>query len=350
MEEFFHKYLPLIRFVLYILAVFLSLGVVFFSLRILPALSIAWASSQPFLLALFLAYLIFPLILRIEKLGLPRFLAILLFYLAIFGGLMLGVYWLLPTLLAEMYELGRNLPQYLHVIYRNFPILEQYFGVEVLRNQANMWIETLTTNTEQLNAWLFNMLLKFMDSLIFVMIVPVALFYFLRDYEKITRMTLGSFPRKYRHNLVAFGGLLNNTLAIYLRGLVLITLILSLLATLLLTLVGINYALFFGFFIGISSLLPLIGGVIGLLPVLLVAATISWQHVLTVIAMQFLLHMIEANILHPLVIGRKLEIHPLLMMILMFVGVRTLGMIGILLAVPAFLFIRAWLHSNHRGC
>ena len=347
MENFINKYRNLIRFILYSSSILLILVIFFFIIQTSmiwrSIISEIWNGLMPFLVSFFLAYIIHPVIVKLESFKIPRIIAISLLYLVIFGSLVLGISWLLPKLIRESLELGQSLPVYLRAIENQVIILEQYLGFDLsawLFSESSTWMVQLSDNFEDMGLWAFDFLFYFIGSLAFIMIVPIALFYFLMDFEKIIESILKLLPKRIQKHIKVIAPAFDDTLGGYVRGLILVMLIVSLLATLLFSLFGIDYALLFGFFLGISGFIPVIGAIAGAAPVVIFALSISWNHVFVVILIQTFLQLLEGNILQPLIIGRKLEIHPLLLMMLMLIAGRIFGFIGVFFSVPVFLFIK----------
>ena len=349
MEEFFSKYAKIIKFGMYTLVVLMLLSIVFLFVQTSPIwgniLSDIWSSLFPFLIAFLLAYVIHPLILCIDRLRLPRVLSVFLFYLFIFGSLYGVISWFLPTILRELHDLVMNLPTYLEAIQTQIMIFDQKFNLNVSQYflvDYSSWMSTLTTHMREITGWTFNMIFSIIGSLVNIIIVPIALFYFLKDFEKMMHGLLKIVPRRFRHHAVSIAGLLDESLGSYIRGVFLIMVTLSIIATILLMIAGIDYALLFGVLIGLTDFIPFIGPFIGAIPVVVFALSISWNKVIIVIIILAILQCIEANFLQPFIIGRNLDMHPLLIMMIMVVAATIMGFQGVFFALPVFLMIRTF--------
>ena len=347
MDDFFARYAKLIRFGLYTVIILMMLLIVFLFVQTSPIwgdlASQLWISVIPFLIAFILAYIIHPLILCIERLKLPRILSVFLFYSVIFGGLYAVISWFLPTIIKELHDLIMNLPTYLTAIQNQVLIIDHRFGLnlnETFLSEYSNWINTLSQHMREITGWTFNMIFSIIGSLINVILVPIALFYFLKDYEKIINAFLKLVPRRYRHHVKSISNMLDDSLGSYIRGLFIIMVCVSLIAAALLMVAGIDYALLFGVLIGLTDFIPFIGPFIGAIPVLIFALSLSWNKVLVVIIILAIIQCLEGNFLQPFIIGRNLDIHPLFIMIIMMVAATIFGLKGVLFAIPVFLIIR----------
>ncbi|BEH91367.1 MULTISPECIES: AI-2E family transporter [Turicibacter] len=344
MDEFFNKHHRMIRYVLYSVAFLVSLVILFLFIQTSAVWKKIWgevfSSLFPFFVAFLLAYLIHPLILWIERLRLPRVISVTLFYGGVFGGLYGGISWFLPTLIREVHDLILNLPTYLTAIQNQLLLFDHEMGLhlsEFFFSQYPSWMGAISEHIQEVSSFTFNLIFSIIGSLMFIVIVPIALFYFLKDYEKIVKGLVGVFPSQYRPHVVRISQLLDRSLGEYIRGVFLVMVCVSLIATVLLMFAGIDYALLFGFLIGLTDFIPFIGPFIGAIPVIIFALSISWNKVIVVIIILGILQAIEGNFLQPFIIGRNLDMHPLFIMILMMLAGSFFGLMGIFFAIPVFL-------------
>ncbi|MBQ1785159.1 MAG: AI-2E family transporter [Turicibacter sp.] len=351
MDDFFNKYSRILRYLLYAITALVSFVILFLCIQTSPIWLGIWAkiweSLFPFFIAFLLAYLIHPLILWIERIRLPRVISVCLFYVLIFGCLYGTISWFLPTIIRELHDLVVNLPTYLTAIQQQLLIFDDQFGLNLSNtffNQYETWMSTLTNHIKEVSSWVFNLIFSIIGSLMFIVIVPIALFYFLKDYEKIINSLQKLVPFRYRNHVVNFSHLLESSLGSYIRGVALIMACVALIATILLMFAGIDYALLFGVIIGIMDVIPFIGPFIGAIPVVIFALSISWNKVILVVITLAILQVIEGNFLQPFIIGRNVDIHPLLIMILMMLAGSFFGLMGVFFAIPVFLVIRTFIY------
>ena len=351
MDDFFNKYSRILRYLLYAITTLVSLVILFLCIQTSPIwLGIwgqIWESLFPFFVAFLLAYLIHPLILWIERIRLPRVISVCLFYILIFGCLYGTISWFLPTIIHELHDLVINLPTYLTAIQQQLLIFDDRFGLnlsDTFFNQYEVWISTLTNHIKEVSTWAFSLIFSIIGSLMFIVIVPIALFYFLKDYEKIINGLQKLVPFKYRNHVINFSHLLEASLGSYIRGVAVIMACVALIATILLMFAGIDYALLFGVIIGVLDIIPFIGPFIGAIPVVIFALSISWNKVILVVITLAILQVIEGNFLQPFIIGRNVDIHPLLIMILMMLAGSFFGLMGVFFAIPVFLVIRTFIY------
>ncbi len=347
LNSFFEKHTRLLKSILMTLLVTLLLCSFILVLNTAPVWGTILAdigmSLMPFLIAFILAYVIHPLISKIEACRLPRVLSVFLFYFIIFGGLYGLISWFLPTLIKQLMSLIHNLPDYAIQIQDQLTMLDIRFNLnitETFQLQYEQILSQIGTSVHQLANVLFGMIGSIVSSFVGIIIVPIALFYFLKDYEQILTACVNVMPKKYRPHLISIAHLLDSSLGAYIRGLFVIMILLSIISTLLLMVIDIKYPLLFGVLIGVTDFIPFVGPFIGAIPVLLLALSVSWKQVVAVLMVIVAIQFIEGNILQPFVMGRNIDMHPITIMVIMLLAGSLFGFYGLLFAIPVCLIIK----------
>lgn len=115
-------------------------------------------------------------------------------------------------------------------------------------------------------------------------------------------------------------------------------------------LAGMPYPIILGIIIAITDIIPYFGPILGAVPVIFIAFTISVKMVLIVAGIMLVLQFIEGNILGPLIVGKSLHIHPALIIMAPLAGGEIGGVAGLILAVPVFSIMKVIIVHirNHR--
>ncbi len=293
---------------------------------------------SPFLFSLLLAYLLSPLIALLEKRRVSRTMAILLVYV-VFGIViyLFGV-GILSSLLREFQELVEDLPRYAEQLrvfmdkigdeYRRFNIPP---GVrEMIDDNLEGFQKNLADRLEGVYSLLINML----GSLLLLIIVPVLTFYFLRDEYNLKRAFMKMLPRRWRPLIARISGDIDEILGNYFRGMLMISLGVGFLTYIGLWWLGVDFALFFGLFNTITNFIPLVGPLIGAVPAVLIAFLESPALAMKTILVIFIIQQAESYLVAPQVFGRTLKFHPLMVILLLMIGGKLFGFMGLLLVLP----------------
>ncbi|WP_240376485.1 AI-2E family transporter [Bacillus piscicola] len=292
----------------------------------------------PFLIAAFIAYLLHPLITFLQNRKIPRSLAILFVYVVFFGGSGFLIWYYSPYLLVETQRFISQMPHYVHeayVLFSNLHYQLDYMppaihdSIEAAMEQAE---EKLTLTLNQLISKWRNLL----DMLVLLLLLPFIVFYLLKDVKAIERLVKRIIPKKWQDEGELLGSAVDEALGDYIRGQFMVAGAVGLLSMLGLWLFDIPNAVFLGIFIGVTDIIPYFGPVLGAAPALMVAASMSTNKLLFVLIILLVIQQIEGNFLSPYVVGRNVNLHPLVIVFALILGFETAGFIGLLLAVPLF--------------
>jgi predicted PurR-regulated permease PerM len=296
----------------------------------------------PFFLAALITYLLHPVVEFVHEKGLPRFVAILLIYFLFFGGTGYAIVKGFPYFVVQMKELMLNVPElaeeYKSLLYTvdrqtsSLPYsihskIEEYIGSMELKAQ------------DTLSAAIFSVR-KIVDYFFVIIVVPFLVFYFLNDFEKIKNACWYITPRKFRHEGKHLVEDIDQSLGGYIRGQLFVGAILGVAAMIALWMVGMPYPILLGIVIAVTDIIPYFGPILGAIPVILIALTISWKMVWITVGIMLVLQFIEGNILGPFIVGKNLHIHPVFIIFSLLLGSELAGVPGMILAVPVFAVIK----------
>lgn len=312
-------------------------GVLLFLYRVRTVLT-------PFLFAIVLAYLLYPLVVAVERRGASRVAAILVVYA--FCMVVLGlVFWLaLPNFLRELEELARRLPsQALQLEELGQDAAGFFRRVQLpatLRDALGVVKERGQFALERLAGKLVQGLMSLFTNMLSLVASPILAFYFLRDHQAMRERALRYVPAQYRGDAQFILGEMNTALNGFFRGQLWICLFVGLFTYGGLALLGIPYALFIGFMAGLFDIIPYFGPILGFLPAAALALSQSPGTLLWVLLLFVAANQIENSVISPWLIGERVGLHPLAVIFSVLVGGQLLGIIGMLLAVPAAAMIR----------
>jgi predicted PurR-regulated permease PerM len=164
--------------------------------------------------------------------------------------------------------------------------------------------------------------------------------YLLADSRRIKVTYLTAAPKRYRHDARGLWNAFEHSFSRYLSGLFLDLFIQGVVSALALYLLGVPYALALGAWVSLAALIAYFGSVLGAVPAVIVAFTVSpLTALLTVIAF-FVIQQVEGNYLMPRIHGHALHMHPIPILLAVIVGWGLFGILGMVLAVPALAVVR----------
>lgn len=305
----------------------------------------------PFVVAAVLAYALTPLVDWLDDLGrgkLPRILAVVLVELLFIVALLGMVLLIVPILAKELPLLREQVPVLLERLNTTLkPALAQvgiHFSMDVASIKAYL-MEYLSGNYEDaLRSVMASV--KLGGSLAFALIgnavlVPVALFYLLMDWHNFVERALEFVPPRLRGGVDGFTREADEVLGQYLRGQLLVMVLLAAFYTVGLALFGLDLALPIGVFTGLAIFVPYLGFGLGLVLATLAgllefAGNHGPSYALLMVAVVYGLgQLIESLFLTPRLVGERIGLHPLAVIFALLAFGQLFGFVGVLVALPA---------------
>jgi predicted PurR-regulated permease PerM len=301
----------------------------------------------PFVIAAVMAYVLHPLVLRLEGVAegrLPRALAVVLVEaLALLA--LLGLFLLLvPILVREWPLLQQQLPLLFDRLSDAInPFLAQ-LGLNVSLDLADLKQQLVTYLSANREDWWAPLMssLKLGGSVAlaiagYAVLVPVALFYMLYDWTRLVSSVIELVPPAWRERFDGFMHDCDEVLGEYLRGQMLVMLALAVFYSVGLSLFGLDLALPIGVFTGLAVFVPYLGFGLGLLLALLAGLLqmAPSQALLMVAVVYGLGQLMESFVLTPRLVGERIGLHPLAVILALMAFGQVLGFVGVLIALPA---------------
>lgn len=297
----------------------------------------------PFILALFFYYLLRPIVKFINK-KVPATLSVLLVYFVltciVIGFLVLIV----PVLKNQFYGLINSMPSIIVAIQNRLTNIQEMdiFKLEKLAEVLDL--EHLFIEIQDL----FNRLVRYFtanissiigqlaNTVISLVIVPFILFYLLRDGDRLAEVIINLFKEEKRELARSILTDIDQTLSAYIQGHGLVCLCVGLLCYFAFLALGLEYALLLAVIAGVTEFIPYFGPWLGSIPAVIVGLFQSMGKAILVVIVIIIVQQIESNFITPQVIGRKMKMHPLIIMFLILIAGRLVGLIGMILVVPFY--------------
>ena len=165
-------------------------------------------------------------------------------------------------------------------------------------------------------------------------IVPVLLFYLLKDGERLVASSLSVFPKNARVHAGEVVRIVNESLGAYIRAQLLLMLFVGVIVFVGLLLLDIDFAILLGLVAGITEAIPVVGPIIGAVPGIVVTLATDPQKIVWVLALYLASQLLENSLLVPRIQGNAVHMHPVVIMGLLIVASETFGVIGVVAAVP----------------
>jgi predicted PurR-regulated permease PerM len=169
----------------------------------------------------------------------------------------------------------------------------------------------------------------------FFVIMPISFFYFLRDWNNMTRYVYSCVPNRQKNAVLEASGIIRKTFSNFFRGQFYVVAILSVYYSLFLSLVGLENCVYLGILSGLFSFIPFIGAMFSCVLAIFISVPTLTLTKLYIIAIIYALgQFIEGYILSPKFVGKRTGLHPLWILFSFFAGIQLGGIVGVLVAIP----------------
>lgn len=292
----------------------------------------------PFLISLILAYLLSPLVDRLEFVFKKRVIAVFVLYFFFFGIVGLGLMVWLPKIINEVTALTINAPAYSQKIEtlktelkteveQKYPLIKNMQGFDKLEILTKKFAKEFSFTT---------MMISIVSIISSISLVPFILFIFLIEGNEIKKTALGLIPNRYFEMILNLTHKISSQLGGYLRAMLIESIILSVLASLFLLALGVDYALIIGGLTGFANLIPYVGPFTAAIPALIVfyLKMKTFNAILIIVAGFCALQFIDNMIIQPIIYSQSIDIHPLIVLCAVILGGTYGGLWGMFLAVP----------------
>lgn len=335
------------------------------ALALLALLALAWILSYsrlvltPLILSFILSLLLNPLVVMLERRGLGRTVAVIIVLCALGVVLSAALSLLAPVIADEFRTLSRlaqdetpaTLLQKIKVLLsEHLPWLKNPGIIAQILVHAEKFIQSLFQRSIQL-------LPSIVPVAIAVVLIPFMTFFLLKDGRRLKKSFIAMLPNRYFEMTVSLLHKIDRQVGNYIRGQLLVSLCVGILAATALAILHIPYFLLIGALAGLANMIPYFGPIVGAIPAVILNVIIKGQldAALPVIAAFLLIRLIDDTLLSPNILGRSLRIHPLLVILVIFTGGEMFGIMGLLLCIPVTGIIKviieelAWGHRHYRA-
>jgi len=308
----------------------------------------------PLIIAAGIAYLLSPLVNWLSK-KMKRGFAILIAYI-IFTGIFFTFFFFTIPMVADQFTVFiSKLPDYITNLTDN---VNQYMNKSVMINNIEGIIgkEFLPFDATLIYQYIINAIgggsssflqgiTSFTRSIINILITfiigPLLGIYILKDSGKLRDIFIKALPAKHKNTANVIIDRVNNVGGRYIRGQILVSIIVGFLCTLILFLLKVDFAVLLGFIAGALNLIPFLGPILGAVPAALAAFFISPLKALLVILLFVGVQQLDNYVISPNVMKYQVGVHPAIVIFVLIACGAVLGPIGLLLAVPTTAIIQA---------
>ncbi|MHB1001414.1 MAG: AI-2E family transporter [Armatimonadota bacterium] len=299
-----------------------------------------------FIIAFAVAWLLDPVLDKLESRGWPRIYAVISVYLLFLAFFVTGLIFLVPAVIDQAKQLAKDFPHYLSLfekyganLMRHYkPTLLQFQLPTTLQEVFNTYGDKASAGFTQAIRGIALWITSNLSKALWFVLIPLVSFYFLNDIDRMRAKSTLLIPERWRTRTTSLLSRMGAVFSNYVRGLFIVCLIYGVVTALILSFLDVKYSILIGFLSGILYAVPYIGAFVTTLLVLLVALATNTPNSLHAfwippIAMLILNQAFDFFI-SPKILGKSVGLHPVLSLFALLAGGNLFGLVGMILAVP----------------
>ncbi len=304
------------------------------------------AAKIPLALSFALAYLMFPLIKKLEMIGIKRQYAVIAVFVLILLFFVGFTILFIPPLIDDLREFVQRLPE---LIDRSLIRLELFlvtWGIHIQLDRETVVayvresLQSLDIHSlAQSSDWIRQAAGQIIGSLLLLLklfLIPVFFFYLIMDWELTTRRLKDLIPSNLKKSSDKLFNEVDLVLSGYIRGQLLVALSLAALYSIGLAISGLPFALIVGLTTGFLSIIPYVGVAVGLsISLAICIADFDLSVLLSVLATFGIIQVLESFLITPRLVGNRVGLNSLESLLALIIGGNLMGFFGMLLAIPS---------------
>jgi len=299
-----------------------------------------WIIGPPIVIAIAVVYVLNPVVTRLENRGVARWMGSCLSYTVLLGVVTLIGFLMIPSIADQGRELADDFPSIYDDLATDLESIADDLGFSavdvpsyaelqdnIADNQGDFFSDQLTEITD--------ITLSVLETLFFLILAPVIAFYVLLDLPTLRRKATELIPERYRAETAHVANQLGNAIGGFLRGQLLVALIVGVMTSFGFWLVGLPFWLLIGMIAGLLNIIPFVGPWVGgTLGVLVALATTDLQTALWTGLVALIVQQIDNHFVSPTVLRATVRLHPALIILGLIAGASLGGFWGVVLTVP----------------
>ncbi len=300
----------------------------------------------PMIAAVIFAYLMQGIVNRLRNKGLPHWVAVTSAF-SIFVFCLIGfLVFMLPLLGRQITRLASELPDMLNQWKQSLLLLVEKYPEYISQEQLQQIVQSAGTDLGSLGqsfvSFSVSSVPALVTALIYLILVPILVFFFLKDGEKMLSWWASFLPKR-RPIMTQVWSEMNLQVANYVRGKVIELLVVGIVSIIAFYLLGLQYALLLGLLVGLSVIVPYIGAAVVTIPVLLIGV-FQWgwaPEFWWLMVVYGVIQALDGNVLVPLLFSEVNKLHPVVIILAVLVFGGLWGFWGVFFAIPLATLVKA---------
>lgn len=328
----------------------LIVGVIYLlrTLNVFPIIGTVLSVISPFFIGFIIAWLLNPLVNKLTDKGMKRSVSTVIVFILFLVLIYLFCLAVIPSLVTQLNDIAKMIPDLLkngeEIVDKVFKNLTETTNIDMTSVKIDFlnYVNELSKNISTDLPAKMIVIVQDLASGIGKFVIGIVIgFYLLFNFNNFKKHLLNLVPRRFKSDTEKIVGELGDIVYKFMSGTFIDTLILFVASVIGFSLIGLNAPVFFAFFCAFTNIIPYIGPYIGGIPAILVGFSQSPLTGLLVLIFIIVAQALESNLLHPIVIGKKLDLHPVTIVISLLIFEHFFGIIGMIVATPVVAMLKS---------
>jgi predicted PurR-regulated permease PerM len=284
--------------------------------------------------ALIIASAVDPWVDWMQKKKIPRGVGIIFIYFILFAVVGVVVYLIIPPIIEQVNELANNFPQILEKVISGFEFLKYYSAKYGILDNVKENVGSIGANLQGAAGGVFSTVSGIFGGIFSFFLVLVITFYMVVEENAMKKIVWSVVPKKQQVYVMHLINRMQKKVGLWLRGQLILSLIIFALTYIGLLILGVKYALVLALIAGLTEFVPYLGPMLAAIPAIFLALTQAPMLALFVAALYYIIQWVENNIIVPKLMQKVVGLNPIVSIAVLLIGFKVGGIVGAILSIP----------------
>lgn len=286
-------------------------------------------------ISLILASAIDPWVDWMQKKKVPRGCGVILIYLVISSVIGFVVYSIIPPIAEQVGELSNNFPQIVEKVISGFSALKEYSAQHGILDNVKENFGTISENLQSAAGGLFSTVSGIFGGIFSFFLVLIMTFYMVVEENALKKVVWSVVPEKNQLYTMQLINRMQKKIGLWLRGQLILSLIIFILTYIGLLILGVKYALVLALIAGLTEFVPYLGPILAAIPAIFLSFTQGGLMLTVFVAVfYYIIQLAENNIIVPKLMQKVIGMSPIISIAVLLIGFKLAGVVGAILSIP----------------
>jgi len=276
-----------------------------------------------------------PFVNWLQKRKIPRGIGILLIYFILFAIAGFVVYLLIPPIIAETTELANRLPQIIDKVISGASALKEFSLEHGFLSNIKDALSSFSSNFSGAAGGVFSTVTSIFGGIFNFILILVITFYMVVEENAMQKIVHSVAPAGHRAYVMQLVGRMQNKVGLWLRGQLILSLIIFTMIYIGLLILGVKYALILALIAGLIEFVPYLGPIMSAVPAVFLSFTQGGiMLAVSAAVLYYIVQLLENNIIVPKLMQRMVGLNPIVSIAVLLIGFQIAGIVGAVLSIP----------------